>query len=192
VVAPAVVTGTPGGVGPATLVVPLTAVAASPGAAMAPASLPHSAGAGAGDGLALALESALQASGAEALPRARRLSQSARQPLDRCALDLFIAVGGKLGEAEAARWAVHLAGRARAESDEEFMPSLITLALRIEQQIRGAVGQGEAALSEALGIEPDRLHLAIAAARDARGRCPAAAARRILELTAEEGEEGQA
>jgi hypothetical protein len=144
---------------------------------------------GAGDGLALALETALQASGAEALPRARRLSQSARQPMDRCALDMFTAVGSRVGESEAARWAVHLAERARAEGDDEFLPSLITLATRIEQQLRAGVGRVEGELSEALGIEPDRLRMAMVAARDARSRCPAGAARRILELTAEEGEQ---
>ncbi len=144
---------------------------------------------GADAGLALAVEAALESAGQEAMPRARRLAQSSRQPLDRCALDMFIAVARGLGEGEAARWAVHLGERARASGDDELMPGLVTLAARIEQDIRAVVTRGEAEVAEALGLEPERLRLAVAAARDARGRCPASLARRIVELTAEEGEE---
>jgi hypothetical protein len=146
-------------------------------------------GPGADAGLALAVEAALESAGQEAMPRARRLAQSSRQPLDRCALDMFIAVARGLGEGEAARWAVHLGERARASGDDELMPGLVTLAARIEQDIRAVVARGEAEVAEALGLEPERLRLAVAAARDARGRCPASLARRIVELTAEEGEE---
>jgi hypothetical protein len=122
----------------------------------------------------------LDTAGRAAVPRAEARHASATDEMDRCALEVFIAVAAGAGPAEGARFAVWLTDRARARGEQDAIAGLAEVATGIVEEVRAGAAGAEPEAARLLGFEdPERLRETVGVARDAGNRCPGGAAGRL-------------
>lgn len=129
----------------------------------------------------------LDQAGRSAVERVAARQDATGGEVDRCALEVFVAVALGAGHADGARFAVWLTDRARARGEEDALAGLVEVAGGIVEEVRAAAEQAELDAATLVGFDdPERLREAVGVARDSSSRCPSFAARRIGGLLSEE------